>query len=155
MGVGGLCRSAGGLAGVCLLAALCLAGCAREKRPIGPQPPLTPPASADDPRAKTIESNAFLISEGGRLFRWHGCDRCHAPASPGPVDLGGGETVAMYRAISDGPPHAYAGKITVQQMWSLAAYIHSLPKTPPSKQRRGAADQTGEGQPGRWEGPTP
>jgi len=136
--------------------------CSAEKRSIGPQAPLTPPSGPDDPRAKVIETNAYQISDGGRLFRWHGCDQCHTETSPGAANLTrfgrryGGTTVQLYASIAHGRPDgmpAYADKVASQQIWQLAAYVRSLPRLSAAKRLRSSSEQQGEGQGDRWAGP--
>lgn len=142
------------------IAALCLAatGCSAEKRQVGPQPPLTPPWTSNDPRAPILETNVFEVSEGGRLFRWYACGNCHTDGAAGAANLARTDgpprtLVQLYGAIADGPAHAYDDKIGAQQIWRLAAYVKSLPSTPDHKRRRASADQQGEPQGEAWTGP--
>lgn len=146
------------------VAVLCVAAtaCSAEKRAIGPQAPLTPPTSASDPRAEVIAGNAFQVSEGGRLFCWHGCGECHTETSGAAANLTrrerrhGGSMVQLYASIADGRGAgmpAYRDTITSQQIWQLAAYVSSLPKTPDHKRRRASSEQQGEPQGDSWAGP--
>jgi cytochrome c oxidase cbb3-type subunit 3 len=164
MGLEGLRSDLAILARPAAIFLACIVGvvaCSAEKRSIGPQAPLTPPSGPDDPRASVIETNAFQISEGGRLFRWHGCDQCHTETSQGAANLTrfdrryGDSTTQLYASIAQGRPDgmpAYAGKIASQQIWQLAAYVGNLPSLPAPKRQRSASEQLGEGQGDRWAG---
>ena len=129
---------------LCGLAAL-LAACGAEKRHVGAAVPLTPPILADDPRAAGLETNAFEISEGGRQFRWAGCGQCHGDQAQGAARLDddawrcGATTTQIYRSIAQGcgaAMPAYAARATPDQIWRIAAYVHSLPKTDAKQRRR-------------------
>jgi cytochrome c oxidase cbb3-type subunit 3 len=39
------------------------------------------PDRADARPAHEVESNAFAVNQGKRLFRWYNCSGCHAPAA--------------------------------------------------------------------------
>src|ERR1041384_6191560 len=83
-----------------------LGGCQVEKREIGPAPPVTPPTGPGDGRASHFEANRYEMSEGGRMFRWFGCDGCHTDPAPGYLDLAdaawrrGGSVAEIYAAIA-------------------------------------------------------
>jgi mono/diheme cytochrome c family protein len=139
-----------------------LAACAPEKRAVGPSVPLSAPVTADDPRAKLYETNAWQVSEGGRQFRWQGCDACHQEGSPGYARLTdhawryGGATTDLYNSIAEGRAGgmpAYQGKVTPEQIWQMAGYLHGLPDLPADKRARQTADQQGEPSGTRWSGP--
>jgi cytochrome c oxidase cbb3-type subunit 3 len=137
-------------------------GCAPEKRAVGPTPPHTPPNGQDDPRAARIEANAFEVSEGGRQFRWAGCGQCHGNDAVGAARLDdpawrcGGATTRIYVSIAEGcgvGMPAYGARLTSEQIWRLAAYVRSLPKTDPQKRRRGDNALGGEPDGQQWKGP--
>jgi cytochrome c oxidase cbb3-type subunit 3 len=136
----------------CVLATCaCLAACQAEKRQVGPPPPLTPPVSAADPRIHAIETNAWQVSQGGRLFGWFGCQSCHGEAAQGALDLAdnqwrhGGEAQEVYRSIAGGRPGMPAyGDLTADELWQLTAYVRSLGETRPSKRRRQDVDLAAE-----------
>jgi cytochrome c oxidase cbb3-type subunit 3 len=140
-----------------------LLGCQVEKRDLGPAPPITPPTGPTDVRAKQYETNRYEVSEGGRMYRWFGCDGCHTERAPGFVNLTdeawrqGGSTVEIYRAIaagSDGMP-AYAGRITPQQTWQIAGYVHGLHTLKPNVRSRSDDALKGEPSGASWTGPLP
>ncbi len=146
---------------LCGLAAL-LAACGAEKRHVGAAVPLTPPILADDPRAAGLETNAFEISEGGRQFRWTGCGQCHGDQAQGAARLDddawrcGATTTQIYRSIAQGcgaAMPAYAARATPDQIWRIAAYVHSLPKTDAKKRRRADNALAGEPEGATWKGP--
>jgi cytochrome c oxidase cbb3-type subunit III len=149
-----------------------LAGCEREHRdfdsPSGAAPPASPvmvshlspgplPPSASSPgdarQALRYEGNAFHVGEGQRLFKWFNCSGCHGNGggSIGPALMDGqwryGGSLAQIRAsIEQGRPNgmpSFAGKITPQQSWQLAAYVRSLSgnvsKDVPPSRREGLA----------------
>jgi mono/diheme cytochrome c family protein len=138
-------------------------GCQPEKRQLGPGPPVTPPTGPDDARIRFYETNRYQMSEGERLFRWLGCDGCHAESAPGFLDLAdtkwrrGGATVQIYQAIADGAlgmPH-YGRRLSPQQIWQVAGYVHGLNVQKPEQRRRSADALRGEPSGATWRGPLP
>jgi mono/diheme cytochrome c family protein len=150
-------------AGAALAAAcsLVLPGCDVEKRHVGPGPPLSAPTGRADGRAALYASNRNEQSEGGRLFRWQGCDGCHADGSPGYLDLAdrawrrGGSVPEIYGAIAGGAPGMppYAARLTPEQIWRLAGYVHGLNELKPDVRRRNANGLNGEPSGSAWTGP--
>lgn len=146
---------------VTALCALCLVACQVEKREIGPSPPASPPSGVADLRVGRYETNRYEISEGGRMFRWLGCDGCHTELAEGFLDLSdgvwrkGGSTTEIYRSIAQGAPGmpTYGGRITPQQTWQLAGYVQGLKALTPSQRRRNANAQQGEPSGSTWRGP--
>jgi hypothetical protein len=142
-------------------ASLGLAGCEPEKRDIGPSPPLSAPTTISDARSGTFRSNLYEQSEGGRMYRWLGCDSCHAESAPEPLRMAGGRWVyggaiaQLYRSIAEGRPGmpAYQGRVPVRQIWDLAAYVSSRPKLRPALRRRQSQAQQGEPSGSAWSGP--
>jgi cytochrome c oxidase cbb3-type subunit 3 len=140
---------------------LALSACEVEKREVGPAPPLSPPTSAADGRATHYASNRYEMSEGGRMFRWFGCDSCHTDPAPGYLNLGdrawrrGGSVPEIYRVIAAGAPGMppYEGRVTPQQMWQVAGYVHGLNQLKPEVRRRNANALTGEPSGRAWAGP--
>jgi cytochrome c oxidase cbb3-type subunit 3 len=147
----------------CSASVVMLAGCQVEKREIGPTPPATPPTSAGDARAHHFQTNRYEMSEGGRMFRWFGCDGCHTDPAPGYLDLAdaawrrGGSLAEIYGAIAQGAPGMppYAGRITPQQTWQIAGYVHGLKELKPDQRRRNADAEKGEPSGADWQGPIP
>ncbi|CAN5363984.1 hypothetical protein BH10PSE4_BH10PSE4_22780 [soil metagenome] len=146
---------------MCVLALL-LVGCGAEKRHLGAAVPLTPPILADDPRAAGLETNAFELSEGARQCRWAACGQCHGSQAQGAARLDddawrcGGTTTQIYRSIAQGcgaAMPAYAAKATPDQIWRMAAYVHSLSRTDAKKRRRADNALAGEPQGSTWKGP--
>jgi len=147
-----------GLLAVCAVA---LAGCEAEKRELGAGPPLTPPTGPNDARVKLYDTNRYEASEGGRTFRWAGCDSCHSDPAPGYLDLNddvwrqGGSVAAIYQSIANGAPGmpAYGQRLAPQQIWRLAGYLHGQNKLKPEVRERNASAQEGEPSGATWSGP--
>ena len=135
---------------------LLLAGCEAEKREFeAPRSPSAPradtvrtselqpgkPLLADDRRGRHFEGNAYHISEGSRLFRWFNCNGCHANGGgaigPALMDAEwryGGTIEQVHASIIQGRPNgmpAFAGKVTDDQAWQLAAYVRALSSNVP------------------------
>lgn len=144
-----------------LAAACALAGCEVEKRDIGPAPPLSAPTGIADRRAAFYASNRYEMSEGGRMFRWHGCDGCHTDPAAGYLDLAdrewrrGGSVPEIYRAIAEGAPGmpSYEGRITPQQLWRIAGYVAGLNRQKAQVRRRSSNALSGEPSGSTWSGP--
>jgi len=154
------CKSAAAaaLAAACALA---MSGCEVEKREIGPSPPLSAPTGAADGRAAFYASNRYEMSEGGRMFRWYGCDGCHTDPAPGYLNLGdriwrrGGSVPEIYRVIADGAPGMppNEGRLTPQQTWQVAGYVAGLHRQKAEVRRRSANALGGEPSGTEWTGP--
>jgi cytochrome c oxidase cbb3-type subunit 3 len=153
-------RRAAGCWTAVLACVLCLAACGVEKRDVGPSPPSSPPSGPSDPRQALYETNAYEMAEGGRMFQWFGCDQCHKDGAPGFLDLSdtrwrqGGATSDIYKAIADGRPGmpGYADRITSQQIWQIAGFVHGLNAVKPNMRRRNALAQQGEPSGSTWSG---
>jgi cytochrome c oxidase cbb3-type subunit 3 len=143
------------LAGALAVVALA-AGCERERRDFDPpkgassapasratsnrpgaHEPLRPGLRPDRPGpAHEVESNAFLVNNGKRLYRWYNCNGCHAqggggfgPALMDAAWLYGAEPADIYVSIVEGRPGgmpAFGGRIPEDQVWQLVAYVRSL-----------------------------
>jgi cytochrome c oxidase cbb3-type subunit 3 len=84
----------------------------------------------------TMESNAFALSEGKRLYSSFNCVGCHSngggdigPALMDAKWLYGANPEEVYASIMAGRPNgmpAYRGRITETQARQLAAYVRSL-----------------------------
>jgi mono/diheme cytochrome c family protein len=148
-------------AALAVACALTAAGCEVEKRDIGPTPPLSAPTGAADGRAKFYASNRYEMSEGGRMFRWNGCDRCHTDPAPGYLNLGdqewrrGGSVPEIYRVIAQGVPGMppYDGRITPQQIWQISGYVAGLHRQKAEVRKRSSAALGGEPSGSNWNGP--
>jgi cytochrome c oxidase cbb3-type subunit 3 len=146
--------------GVCVAA---LWGCLPEKRQLGPHPPITPPTGLGDSRSHQYETNRYENSEGSRLFRWLGCDRCHSDPAPGYLDLAdtewrqGGATAQIYRSIATGTTGmpGYSQRLSPQQIWQIAGYLHGLNVLKPEQRRRNADALQGEPSGDVWRGALP
>lgn len=142
-------------------ASVLLTGCEVEKRRIGPSEPGSPPIGQGDMRARIYDTNRFEQAQGGRLFRWAGCDGCHGEAAPGYANLTdtawrrGGSTVDIYRAIADGAPGMppYAARLTPQQTWQVAGYVSGLHRMKANQRVRSSNAQAGEPSGATWAGP--
>ena len=134
-----------------LTVALLLTGCEREQRDLRLDPPV---ASALDEVAtmangiggappqvytaleKPFVWNAYDLSQGKRLYHWFGCRGCHGDGRGGigpPLLDGwwqyGPDGVSIYVSIRDGRPHgmpSFRDKLTNEQIWQLAGYVHVL-----------------------------
>jgi cytochrome c oxidase cbb3-type subunit 3 len=103
------------------------------------------------------------MSEGARLFRWAGCGGCHTDPAPAHLDLTdgdwihGGRTPDIYGVIANGAPGmpALAERLTPQQIWQIAGYLHGLPKLKPEQRRRGDQALAGEPEGPVWIGALP
>jgi cytochrome c oxidase cbb3-type subunit 3 len=142
-----------------LALATATAGCGSEARTVGPEQPMTPPASGDDPRITFYQGNVSQVAQGGRYFGWYGCGGCHTLEATGVLDLKdglwryGGGFDQVYRAISDGHGDMRWGtRIPVQQLWQITAYVRDLPKQKPERSRRQTMDQQGEPTGSTWNG---
>ena len=141
-----------------LLAMAVATGCEYEKRPVGPDRPLSPPNGAADARIQFYEKNAWQMANGGRLFTWYGCGACHDAQAKGFMSLRGGRLVAfqvVYGAIAnggDGMPK-YKDRMPTESIWQLAAYVRSLRTLKDTKRERGDLDQKGEPTGAKWAGP--
>ncbi len=136
-----------------------LPGCTNEARTLGAELPVTPPRSADDPRIAFVQQNVDQVSRGGRYFGWYGCSGCHRLDAHGALDLAdgrwrhGGAFDQVYRSIAGGSgDHAYAGRIPVQQLWQITAYVRDMPAEQREKLVRQAIDQAGEPTGNVWSG---
>jgi cytochrome c oxidase cbb3-type subunit III len=136
---------------VALPLALILTGCEREKRDLRLDPPslealdevaTMPNGIAGAPpdvyvaQNRTYEVNAYQLSQGKRLYEWFNCTGCHANGGggAGPALLDGWwrygpDPVSVFVSIRDGRPHgmpSYRDKLTVEQIWQLAAYVQTI-----------------------------
>ncbi len=140
-----------------VLVAVALAtGCERERRDFDPpkgassspasrstsnrpgaHEPLRPGLRPERPGpAHEVESNAFLVNNGKRLFRWYNCNGCHGqggggygPALMDAAWLYGAEPADIYVSIVEGRPGgmpSFGGRIPEDQVWQLVAYVRSL-----------------------------
>ena len=137
---------------------LVTAGCEYEKRPIGPDRPLSPPTGAADARIQFYDNNAWQMANGGRLFNWYGCGACHDADAKGPMSLHGGSPVSfevVYGAIANGGPGmpAYKDRMPSESTWQITAYVRSLRALKDTKRNRGDLDQKAEPTANRWSGP--
>ena len=140
------------------LAGVSAASCEYEKRPIGPDRPLSPPTGPADPRIRFYDKNAWQMSTGGRLFTWYGCGDCHDVNARFPLNLRGGrpvDLVTTYQAIANGAPPAmpaYANRMPSESIWQIAAYVRSLRTLKDTKRARTDLDQKAEPSGTTWKG---
>ena len=139
-----------------LVAVALATGCERERRDFDPPKgassspasrstsnrpgaaePLRPGLRPERPGpAHEVESNAFLVNNGKRLFRWYNCNGCHGqggggfgPALMDAAWLYGAEPADIYVSIVEGRPGgmpSFGGRISEDQVWQLVAYVRSL-----------------------------
>jgi len=94
-------------------------------------PPRMPPAPSSP-----VEENAYAVSQGKRLFRWYNCNGCHASGGGGmgPALMDdrwryGHEPAQIVATILQGRPNgmpSFAGRISDEQVWQIAAYVRSM-----------------------------
>jgi cytochrome c oxidase cbb3-type subunit III len=129
----------------CLLGAgaQTLVGCSRESHDFRPVPPYADPAIY---RSK-LESNAYALSEGKRLYAAFNCNGCHVEGGgaigPALMDekwIYGSEPEKVFETISHGRPNgmpAFGGKagepgikvvgnLPEHERWLLVSYVRSL-----------------------------
>jgi cytochrome c oxidase cbb3-type subunit 3 len=139
---------------------LLLAGCEREQRALRVNPDTSgPPAqTAMSPlvggqtdlayRARQQQAygdNAFQISQGKSLYGAFNCYGCHAwgggDIGPPLMDdkwIYGGEIDQVYLSIAQGRANgmpAFAGKVSSDQIWQLAAYVRAMSGHAPAAAR--------------------
>lgn len=150
---------------------LLVAACDREERdPRGRPLPETGPrlaASAstrEDPRADDYKNNAHHVGQGQLYYRWMNCNGCHANGGGmGPALMDdewryGSSMAAIVDSIANGRPNgmpAFAGRLTPQQMWELAAYVRTLSARDRQDVRAGRAESLSAGEPPSLRDPLP
>jgi cytochrome c oxidase cbb3-type subunit III len=159
------CRNSASIVLVLTLAATSLAACWREDREfvVPDAADAAPPTNSMSPlvggraalqfreqQERRFGANAFHVSEGKRLYDGFNCTGCHAH---GGGDIGpplmddqwiyGGEIDQIYLTIAEGRPEgmpAFAGRVTSQQIWQLAAYVRTMSGHGPKPARPGRDD---------------
>lgn len=142
---------------------LAAGGCKREERGTRVRPPAARPAggirlselepgkSQPAPHAHNdYEDNAFALSEGKKLFQSFNCVGCHGNGGgnmgPPLIDqkwIYGSEPEQIFATITEGRPNgmpAFGDKLSVQQIWQLAAYVRSLAGLVPLDAASGRSD---------------
>jgi cytochrome c oxidase cbb3-type subunit 3 len=86
--------------------------------------------------ANPMEANAYAVSQGKKLYRWFNCNGCHAAGGgaigPALMDdqwIYGHEPAQIVATILQGRPNgmpSFAGRVTDEQAWQLAAYVRSM-----------------------------
>lgn len=148
-----------------LACALASAGCDREARdPRGKPLPETGPLmkaaldpSKQDPREHDYLDNAYQVSQGQTYYKWMNCVGCHANGGGGmgPALMDnewryGSSMAAIADSILYGRPNgmpAFAGRVTPQQAWQIAAYVRSLSALDRQDVRAGRAEGMSVGDP--------
>ncbi|MGN6500789.1 MAG: c-type cytochrome [Tsuneonella sp.] len=149
-----------------------LAGaCDREERnargrPLPETGPLIDTVSlrtVHDPRADDYKNNAEAVSQGQLYFAWMNCSGCHANGGGGigPALIDdewryGSSMSDIAETIAHGRPNgmpAFAGKLTPQQIWQLAAYVRSLSALDRQDVRSGRSEGVSTGEPGTLRDP--
>lgn len=148
-----------------LLLAILASGCDRERRdPRGsPLPQGAPLVSAalnpavSDPRSNGYQNNASHVSNGQLYFRWMNCTGCHSNGGGGigPALMDskwryGSSMENIVQTIAYGRPNGmpgYAGKMTPQQIWEVAAYVRALAVRVPQSIRSGRTEGLSDGVP--------
>jgi cytochrome c oxidase cbb3-type subunit 3 len=137
------------LCGASIAAGLALHGCKREERRFTEWPPTAtaegavreggllpgPPVRRVTMRS-AYEENAYAVSEGKRLYGQFNCSGCHfhggGGIGPPLMDdewIYGGEPENIFETIVEGRPNgmpSFGGRLSVQQVWQLVAYVRSM-----------------------------
>jgi cytochrome c oxidase cbb3-type subunit 3 len=147
--------------------------CDRERRdPRGhPLPESAPLYSAVmdtarfDPRALAYQNNAAQVSNGQLYFHWMNCAGCHSNGGggigPALMDTDwryGSSMENIVQSIANGRPNGmppFAGKMTPQQIWQVAAYVRSLSAHVPQSIRGGRTEGLSDGEPSTLRDPHP
>jgi cytochrome c oxidase cbb3-type subunit III len=147
-------------AGICAVTALLVAGCERERREfeVPPERSGPPQQTAITPliagqvdyslrarQQKAFGENAYHISQGMSLYGSFNCYGCHAwgggDIGPPLMDeqwIYGGEIDQIYLSIAQGRANgmpAFAGRISSDQIWQIAAYVRSMSGQAPAAAR--------------------
>ena len=121
-----------------LAALACLgSGCEREKREFARPAPGLEVSGKDmaEVMVARYERNAYALASGKRLFTWYNCTGCHAnggggsgPALTDETWTYGGDGKTIVQTIVEGRPNgmpAFGGRIPIDQIWQLAAFVRS------------------------------
>ena len=102
----------------------------------GPRDPLGPGANGTAPVRLSVESSAYALSEGKRLYANYNCIGCHANGGGGMgpplMDnkwIYGIEPDTVFETIVKGRPNgmpSFAGRIPDAQVWQIVAYVRSM-----------------------------
>lgn len=92
--------------------------------------------SQPDPRAMPYYDNATAVTDGKRLYNQYNCVGCHfnggggiGPPLMDDIWIYGGRLDQIYNSIYQGRPNGmprWAGKISPDQIWRIAAYVRSM-----------------------------
>ncbi|MGG5890831.1 hypothetical protein ACLF3G_27460 [Falsiroseomonas sp. HC035] len=134
------------------LAAITLAGCSAEDRPVGREGARTSPSGPDDRRIALYQENRFQVSQGARYFTWYECGGCHGDSqADAALNLAdgrwrhGNRFDQVYAAIAEGPDsHGYAARMPVETLWQVTAYVRDLERNSPPMRQRQELDQKRE-----------
>jgi cytochrome c oxidase cbb3-type subunit 3 len=82
------------------------------------------------------EANAYMVSQGRKLFRWYNCSGCHSNGGGGMgpplMDdkwIYGSAPAQVAASILQGRPNgmpSFAGRIPEDQVWQIVAYVRSM-----------------------------
>ena len=114
-----------------VLIALLATACKREERAFQPASSFR----VQDP-GNDYEQNAYLMSEGKRLFSAYNCNGCHSlggggmgPALMDEKWIYGGAPEQIFETIIGGRPNgmpSFRDRVPDSQIWQLAAYVRSM-----------------------------
>ena len=114
-----------------MFVALFATACKREERVFQTASALR----TKDPRTD-YEQNAFMLSEGKRLFSAYNCNGCHSmggggmgPALMDEKWIYGGQPEQIFSTIVEGRPNgmpSFRDRVPDSQIWQLAAYVRSM-----------------------------
>jgi cytochrome c oxidase cbb3-type subunit 3 len=119
-----------------IVALLGLPGCGEDARRTEVRALTGVEPRPDDP-AIVLESNAYDISEGKRLYTWYNCGGCHSSGGGGgmgPALLDGewkygASPEDIHNTIVNGRPDgmpAFGTRMPDAQVWQLVAYVRSM-----------------------------
>ena len=145
--------------------AVLTAACEREERDTQSVPeeettissvalsPLQPGEASVPPGGehRSVEQNAFNLSQGKQLYTWFNCNGCHAhgggdigPALMDDKWLYGSEIENVYATIVQGRPNgmpSFRNRIPDQQIWQIAAYVRSMSGLTPATASPSRSDE--------------
>jgi cytochrome c oxidase cbb3-type subunit 3 len=145
--------------------ALGASGCDREARdprghPLPENGPVLAAAidpSKSDPRAEEYMNNAASVSNGQTYYSWMNCVGCHANGGGGmgPALMDsewryGSSMESIVNSITYGRPNgmpAFAGRMTPQQIWQVAAFVRTMSARDRQDVRAGRAEGLSTGEP--------
>jgi len=125
---------------------------ANTDRSAGGSRPKALGAEFPSPPPGDVESNAYALSEGQRLYQRMNCAACHAvngggaigPALSDDAWIYGWQPQVIFDSIVHGRPNgmpAFSGRIPDYQVWQMVAYVRSLSGLTSAQAAPGRSDE--------------